>query len=281
MFSAALTPNHTLWLDGFALGKAPCSYLRLGVGLHKLVTKHPKYGTQTLRIQINASKHTVVVRRRARIGMRIFGRYFEDSFVRTYRTGAAPKESIRPPGRYCVNRKECFFLTPGERLYIPPKGRPFLQASRAARWAARAFRKKPGHASLTVVSFPPGVLLLNGRVYTPTPVAKLSVPPGSYKLLVRNNYMRISWQGTIQLQANKHLRKVVFLHPKDGGNLLVTAASPARLFLNGRFLGWAPVWTLPLKAGSYHIEAHFPDGQTRAQTHKITRGQQKKVHFSP
>lgn len=253
----------------------------MAAGIHRVRIEHKQYPTSTFHLNVKADRHLSLGRQKNKK----LGIYFvrgEQSQVRIVSYPASPKQGkLRflslSPGRYCVGAKaaSCFFLTPGEQLYIQAKGSTYLLPSRKAKTNARSYAKRPGFGLLTLYSYPPGALFLNNKLLTMTPVAQLPVPPGTYKVWIRNGYLQMEHRFSLQIKAGQELRKVVYLRPYSpaGANLLLTSKEPVEVFVDGLYKGWTPARVIPIAAGQHKVTFRFPKGTSKTLSIKAAPGQ--------
>lgn len=246
VFSFALPRHYEGWIDGLSVGRLPVTYLRIAAGAHviEVAKLRPTGASKTPRARFSvvlpAGQHLVIGDRRGRFGFRFQRDEDHRVFLRIYQRGKPPTEQIRAPGPYCPPNHPCLFLASGERLYLRDDATPLLQSPTIAQKAVRPFAAQKGDGFLTLHSFPPGILLLDGRVYAPTPVARLPLRPGRYQASIRNGYIGMFWQKEIVILPTKETREIGVLAPPHGGALRLFATPPARLFVGDHYRGWTP-----------------------------------------
>ncbi|HAA53943.1 MAG TPA: hypothetical protein DCE42_04275 [Myxococcales bacterium] len=273
-----LPKQYSIWLDGLLIGKAPVAYLRIDVGLHELQLGSNGKKSKRFRFRVRPGYHTTIATRGASLGVRILRHEEVDVTIRSTR-GAKAKESIRAAGRYCISSKRCLFMLPGEELYIRHDGRYIKRPSRRSLKNARNYRATALTGNLSITSFPPGVLFLNGRPYAPTPLTRLPLSPGRYKATIKNTYMGIMWRGVVTIRSGKTTKQIAFLHPFGGGSLQIQSRRPVQIFLNGLYRGWSPALTLPLPVGYHKLELRYPNGKRVQQKVRVRLHQRTSLHF--
>jgi hypothetical protein len=281
--SFALSPQARVWLDGFPLGPAPISYIRLAEGKHHIRITHPRYKTKSFVMTIPNRLHTSLGRQKnKKLGFyRVRGDSSEAKVILYPKTGRTPRHFFRSPGRYCPPGQpasSCVFLTPGEQLYVQADGRTEIIHSARARLSTRPFQQKRGNSQLTLYSYPPGALFLNRKLYALTPVARLPLKAGTYNVWIRNGYLNMDYHGTITLKAGHTKRAVVYLVPRNGGSASITSRTPAQITINGLYRGWTPARVLPLKVGTYNVVLRSPKGPSTKHKLIITFGKHTRLH---
>lgn len=249
LFSIALTEKEKVWLDGEALGVAPFSSLRMATGQHKMVIRHSTYGIETTHFNIRENHHMIAFRRRRRA--KTFFRSsrvgYDHVFVRHYPgKGQKLSEKRLLPGPYCYKASKCFFLAPGDHLYLRAGLPPVLLPSEEASRNAKAYPPSKKDGFLSIFAFPTGVLFLDGRAHALVPIANLPIKPGKHQIKVLNNFLGREWTGSLEIKAGQRIRKVVVLSPKNGGSLQIITKKPARIYVNGLFRGWTPNLSIPV-----------------------------------
>lgn len=263
VFSFALPQRYEGWIDGLSVGRLPVTYLRIAAGSHVIeVAPVRKAGeAQTARarfpITLTAGQHLVIGDRRNQFGFRFQRDEEHRVFLRIYQKGKPPIQQTRAPGPYCPPQSPCLFLAPGEHLYLRDNAPPLLHPPTVAERSVRPFGAQRGDGFLTLHSFPPGVLLLNGRVYAPTPVARLPLRPGRYQAMILNGYVGMRWQKEIVILPFKETREIAILAPAQGGALRILATPPARLFVGDLYRGWTPYFG-GFSSGMHTISLYRP-----------------------
>ena len=272
--SVDLPPSYSVTVDGRKTGRGRLAYLRMGTGNVKVLVKHLKSGKLTpMTLPIYPRKHTVIATKRGLLGLRFVRGEEHEVSVRLYQRGRTVRQMSQPAGKYCWRRNQCWNLFPGDRLYLRPGGRSLIVPTRKAQLAVRPYRARKGDGFLTLHSFPPGVLLLGGKVYSTTPVARLPLKPGTYKAMVLNGFLQAEWSGTLTIKAGKILRRPVYLQKKGGGGaLLLKTTPPVEFWIDGRYRGWTPNYTLPLKAGKHLLTFLLPSGKRYQRTLLLPKG---------
>ncbi len=258
MLSIALLGGERLWLDGDFLGRSPVAYLLLGVGEHHLRVVNAG-SEQRLKIKIVFDRHLAVVRRRGRLGMRFLRHERVYARMRIYR-GRGVKEHLVLPGKHCLRKKRCVFLGAGEVLYWRKGMGMVIRPPLKAKLFVRAYPARGGDGFLTLVTFPMGILYVDGKIYAPTPLFRLPLRMGGHRLEVKNPSMGLVWQRKLSLRSGEVKRIVAFLLPEKGGSLQISAKRPAKIFVDGLFRGFTPIVNLPVKAGIHHFVWLFADG---------------------
>ncbi|MCB9640074.1 MAG: hypothetical protein H6728_04655 [Myxococcales bacterium] len=262
VFSFALPSRYVGWIDGLYVGRFPVTYLRIAAGPHTIEVaerakpnEKPKL-LKRIPVIIPAGQHLVMGERRGKFGFRFQRDEEHRVFLRSYRKGQRPEQRVLSPGPFCPPKGKCLFVAPGETLYLTEGKLSLVQPPVAAEKAVRPFNRGKTDGFLTLYSFPPGILLLNGRVYAMTPVAKLPVSPGRYNALVINGYVKQRWTQEITIRSGAHTRKVAFLAPMGGGALRLLSSKPARVFVHGLYRGWTPYF-VGLPSGKHEISLYW------------------------
>lgn len=278
--SFTLSKLDDIWLDGQHVGRGVIAYLRVLPGLHRVKLIHKKLGVLEIPVNVVANHHVVVMRKEHRVGTRQSRWERSNVSVRMYTAKGKPMEQVRTPGPYCIRKGVCPVLMPGDTLYVQADGRYTIEPSQMARKSAQPYRKKPGDGFLTLYSYPPGALFLNKKLVAMSPVARLPVRPGKYRIMVRNGYLNMMWSGWLVIRAGQEVRKVVLTTPKfrigapgKSANIVVRSKKPARIFLNGLYRGWTPLRVLPTAPGKHVVSLQFFDGSVFATRFELHAGQ--------
>lgn len=266
VFSFALPSRYEGWIDGLYVGRFPVTYLRIAAGPHTIEVvertkpnEKPK-APQRFPVVIPAGQHLVMGDRRGKFGFRFQRDEEHRVFLRSYRKGQRPEQRVLSPGPFCPPKGKCLFVAPGETLYLRGDKLSLVQPPVIAEKAVRPFGRGKEDGFLTLYSFPPGILLLNGRVYAMTPMAKLPLYPGRYQAMVINGYVKQRWTQEITIQKGVHTRKIAFLAPMGGGALRLLSSKPARIFVDGLYRGWTPYF-VGLPARKHSISWYWTQGQ--------------------
>ena len=279
LLSIALIEKEQVWLDGHYLGVAPISYLRLGIGFHKVKIIHPRYGTNELKVKVFFDRHITLIRRRKRLGMRFLRGERAYAHLRRYSRSKGATEKLILSGEYCLDKSHCFTLIAGESLYIRSNGEILLEPPLKARLSVRSFRPKVGDGYLNLASFPMGILYVNGKVYAPTPLYRLPLPAGKYHITVRNKFMGISWSSFITIKMGKAQRIRVFLAPKNGATLQIYTKGFAKVFIDDLYKGLSPILILPLTTTNHRINIYYPNGTVMNRSILLKKGENRKIIF--
>ncbi len=278
--SFTLSNKDDIWLDGQHLGRGVITYLRLLPGVHRVKLVHRGYGSLEIPVQVVANRHVVVMRKGKRVGTRRSRWERSDASVRIYDEKGKPQEKVVMPGRFCIRKKVCPVLMPGDELYVQADGRYVIVSSKMATRSTRSYRKRPGDGFLTLYSYPPGALFLNKKLVAMAPVAKLPVRPGKYRMRVKNGYLNMEWNGWLVIKEGKEVRKVVLTTPyrKVGApgvsaNIVVRSKQPARIFVDGLYRGWTPAHVLPSTPGKHVVTLRYPNGRVWTSRLTLWQGQ--------
>ncbi|TNE48408.1 MAG: hypothetical protein EP343_16225 [Deltaproteobacteria bacterium] len=278
--SFTLSKKDDIWLDGQHLGRGVIAYLRLLPGAHRVKVIHKTYGVLEIPVQVVANRHVVVMRKGRRVGTRRSRWERSNAFVRTYDVKGKPQEKVVIPGRFCIRKKVCPVLMPGDELYVQADGRYVIVSSKMATRSTQSYRKRPGDGFLTLYSYPPGALFLNKKLVAMAPVAKLPVRPGKYKMRVKNGYLNMEWSGWLVVKEGKEVRKVVLTTPSHkvgapgvSANIVVRSKQPARIFVDGLYRGWTPARVLPSTPGKHVVTLQYPNGTVWTSRFTLWQGQ--------
>ncbi len=263
-----------VFLDGVFMGMGVIPYLRVPAGRHRVVAIDGKLGKRELVFEMLADRHTAVSRR----GKRYLGYYRvrgerSNVLIRYYgkRWGRAPRQEVRAPGRFCWGEWRCLFLFPGEELYLGERGESLVVPSSLGLKNALSFRFGRGDGFLTLFSFPPGALFIDGELFSMAPVSRLPLRPGRHRVFIRNNFLGMAASGSVFIQSGQEVRRHFYLVPEEGGSLVVLSSRPAQIFVDGYFRGYSPLFSFPLSVGEHWVVLRLGGYSLRRRV-KIVRG---------
>ena len=254
-----------VYVDGHLVGKGMMAYLRFPARRLLVTFAGPK-GRLRIPVRVRAGRNISVVREWSS-GKLQLARLAGDTRAELRRYGQRrPQRTVVAPGRVCPGGGVvgCFALGPGELLYLGPPGKDgparAVLPTRAALRRGKVIRGGPNDALLTIHSFPPGVLLVDGKLVTITPVAGLALRPGKRRLTVVSRRLGAKWTAVLPFRPKERRRVAVTLLHEGRGNIETRTRSPARIFVDGRFKGWSPNPYLPTRPGSRLLRLEWPDG---------------------
>jgi len=282
VLSIAMPIGNDIWINGLYAGQAPIIYLRVAAGTVSLKINNKYYGNTETQVKVYPFRHTAVMRRGRRIGFRFLKDEESDAFVYIYPSnGRKLQHFSKPPGPFCIVPTLCPFLAPGEKLYIRDRQRFMIVASLQGKKAALSYPPFPGCGYLTLYSFPPGVLFLNGKIISRVPIARLPLKPGTYRMKAYNGYVGVQKEKKITITKGKDLRLVEVLMPKGGGAIQIWNKNLAQIFIDGKFRGWTPLLVSPLPAGKHTFELRRPGGKRLKKHFYLPKGKliQKYLRF--
>jgi hypothetical protein len=255
-------PTCQVYVDGKSIGVTPVVGHRLRPGSYRVELRTSQGRSRYRKVTIHAGRsQKVLVRfgaaKRGSPGtLEVTAKPWAQVFVDGHAVGTTPLTGYRiSDGSHWVKLK-----TTDGREY---KRIVFVEAGRTARvfhrFSSPARRAAPEAGWLEVDSHPPSAVFVGGKKIGKTPVKDYDLPVGLHRVRLvtkdqrtHRRQVRVARDKTTRLRYRFPPRRRAARRPRTG-NLRVVANHEARVYVDGKAVGWTPLIDHPLPTGLHVI----------------------------